>query len=333
MRILVTGGAGFIGSNFVHLIRREKPRWDIVVLDKLTYAGSLANLDAVWGDITFLKGDVAVPGNARDAMERCDAVVNFAAETHVDRSIVDADAFIRTDVFGAFVLLEAAKDLGVKRFVQVSTDEIYGEVLEGFSKETDPLMPRNPYAASKAAADRLAYSYWATHGVPVVVSRSSNNYGPRQYPEKLVPLFITNAIEGKPCPVYGTGEAVRDWIHVHDHCRAILLLIEKGENGEAYNVGGGNLLNTMEMGSAILDAVGADKKLLKHVPDRPGHDYRYALDTGKIKALGWEPEHEFAEGIRETVAWYKKNKDWWEKIKSGEFKRWWKRYYRDQGRA
>ena len=333
MKILVTGGAGFIGSNFVHLLRREKPRWDIVVLDKLTYAGSLANLDAVWGDITFLKGDVSVRADALGAMDGCDAVVNFAAETHVDRSIVAADAFIKTDVFGAFVLLEAARELGVKRFVQVSTDEIYGEVLEGFSKETDPLMPRNPYAASKAAADRLAYSYWATHGVPVVISRSSNNYGPRQYPEKLVPLFITNAIEGKPCPVYGTGEAVRDWIHVRDHCRAILLLIEKGENGEAYNVGGGTLLNTMEMGGAILDAVGADKKLLKRVPDRPGHDYRYALDSGKIRELGWEPEHEFAEGIRETVAWYKKNKEWWEKIKSGEFKRWWKRYYRDQGRA
>ncbi|HUT97642.1 MAG TPA: dTDP-glucose 4,6-dehydratase, partial [bacterium] len=291
------------------------------------------NLDAVWGDITFLKGDVSVRADALGAMDGCDAVVNFAAETHVDRSIVAADAFIKTDVFGAFVLLEAARELGVKRFVQVSTDEIYGEVLEGFSKETDPLMPRNPYAASKAAADRLAYSYWATHGVPVVISRSSNNYGPRQYPEKLVPLFITNAIEGKPCPVYGTGEAVRDWIHVRDHCRAILLLIEKGENGEAYNVGGGTLLNTMEMGGAILDAVGADKKLLKRVPDRPGHDYRYALDSGKIRELGWEPEHEFAEGIRETVAWYKKNKEWWEKIKSGEFKRWWKRYYRDQGRA
>jgi len=333
LRILVTGGAGFIGSNFVHLLRREKPRWDLCVLDKLTYAGSLANLDAVWGDITFLKGDVAVRADVLGAMEGCDAVVNFAAETHVDRSIVDADAFIKTDVFGAFVLLEAARELGVKRFVQVSTDEIYGEVLEGFSKETDPLMPRNPYAASKAAADRLAYSYWATHGVPVVVSRSSNNYGPRQYPEKLVPLFITNALEGKPCPVYGTGEAVRDWVHVRDHCRAILLLIEKGENGEAYNIGGGNLLSTMEMGGAILDAVGADNKLLKHVPDRPGHDYRYALDSGKIKALGWQPEHEFAEGLRETVAWYKKNRDWWEKIKSGEFKRWWKRFYRDQGRA
>jgi dTDP-glucose 4,6-dehydratase len=333
LRILVTGGAGFIGSNFVHLLRREKPRWDIAVLDKLTYAGSLENLDAVWGDITFLKGDVAVPKDVREAMEGCDAVVNFAAETHVDRSIVDADAFIRTDVYGAYVLLEAARELGVKRFVQVSTDEIYGEVLEGFSKETDPLMPRNPYAASKAAADRLAYSYWATHGVPVVISRSSNNYGPRQYPEKLVPLFITNALEGKPCPVYGTGEAVRDWIHVRDHCRAILLLIEKGEGGEAYNIGGGNLLSTLEMGNAILEAVGADEGLLKHVPDRPGHDYRYALDSTKMRALGWEPEHEFAEGLRETVAWYKKNVEWWEKIKSGEFKRWWKRYYRDQGRA
>jgi dTDP-glucose 4,6-dehydratase len=333
VKILVTGGAGFIGSNFVHLLHREKPRWDVTVLDKLTYAGSLANLDAVWGDITFFKGDVAVPGDVRGAMEGCDAVVNFAAETHVDRSIVAADAFIKTDVYGAYVLLEAAKELGIERFVQVSTDEIYGEVLEGFSRETDPLMPRNPYAASKAAADRLAYSYWATHGVPVVISRSSNNYGPRQYPEKLVPLFITNALEGEPCPVYGTGEAVRDWIHVRDHCRAILLLIEKGEGGEAYNVGGGNLLNTLEMGNAILEAVGADAGLLKHVPDRPGHDYRYALDSAKIRALGWEPEHEFAEGLRETVGWYKKNREWWEKIKSGEFKRWWKSYYRDQGRA
>ncbi|MCK4594590.1 dTDP-glucose 4,6-dehydratase [bacterium] len=333
MKLLITGGAGFIGSNFVHLLRRERPDWDLTILDKLTYAGNPANLDTVKDEITFIKGDVAEPADVRPAMQGCDVVVNFAAETHVDRSIVDADDFIRTDVFGAYVLLEAAKELGVERFVQISTDEIYGEVLEGFSKETDPLMPRNPYSASKAAADRLAYSYWATHGVPVVISRSSNNYGPRQYPEKLVPLFITNALEGKPCPVYGTGEAVRDWIHVRDHCRAILLLIEKGENGEAYNVGGGNLLNTLEMGGAILDAVGADKKLLEHVPDRPGHDYRYALDSDKLAALGWWPEHDFAEGLRETVEWYRANEGWWKKIKSGEFKRWWKRYYQDEGRA
>ncbi len=333
MKVLITGGAGFIGSNFVHLLRRERPDWDLTILDKLTYAGNPANLEPVKDEITFIEGDVAEAADVRPAMEGRDVVVNFAAETHVDRSIVDADAFIRTDVFGAYVLLEAAKELGVERFVQISTDEIYGEVMEGFSKETDPLMPRNPYAASKAAADRLAYSYWATHGVPVVISRSSNNYGPRQYPEKLVPLFITNAIEGEPCPVYGSGEAVRDWIHVEDHCRAILLLIEKGENGEAYNVGGGNLLNTLEMGGAILDAVGADKRLLKHVPDRPGHDYRYALDSDKLKALGWRPEHDFAEGLRETVEWYKNNEEWWKRIKSGEFKRWWKRYYQDEGRA
>ncbi len=333
MKILITGGAGFIGSNFVHLLRRVRPSWRIVVLDKLTYAGNPANLELVKDEIEFIQGDVAEWDDVRRAMSGCDYVVNFAAETHVDRSIVDAGAFIRTDVLGAYVLLEVAREVGLRRFVQVSTDEVYGEVLTGESREGDPLMPRNPYSASKAGADRLAYSYHATYDVPVVISRGSNNYGSRQYPEKLVPLFVTNAIEGKPCPVYGSGEAIRDWIHVDDHCRGILTLLEKGEPGEVYNCGGGNLRNTLEMGRAILKAAGKPEELLQHVPDRAGHDYRYALDSGKLMALGWQPEVEFEEGLRRTVQWYMENEEWWRPIKSGEFKDWWKKYYQQEGRA
>ncbi len=333
MHILVTGGAGFIGSNFVHLLRRERPDWLITVLDKLTYAGNPRNLEQLKDDITFIKGDVAEVDDVRQAMEGCDAVINFAAETHVDRSIVDADAFIRTDVYGAYVLLEAAKALKIKRFVQVSTDEVYGEVPEGFSVETDPLMPRNPYAASKAGADRLAYSYWATHDVPVIISRASNNYGPRQYPEKLLPLFVTNAIDGLECPIYGEGKAVRDWIHVDDHCRGLLAMLERGAPGEVYNCGGGNLRDTNEMGAAILEAAGKPLDLLKHVPDRPGHDMRYALDSTKLKGLDWKPRVDFRVGLEATVDWYRDNEDWWRPIKSGEFKQWWKQYYLDEGRA
>ncbi|MBD3399216.1 MAG: dTDP-glucose 4,6-dehydratase [Candidatus Coatesbacteria bacterium] len=333
MHILVTGGAGFIGSNFVHLLRRERPDWLITVLDKLTYAGNPRNLEQLKDDITFIKGDVAEVDDVRQAMEGCDAVINFAAETHVDRSIVDADAFIRTDVYGAYVLLEAAKALKIERFVQVSTDEVYGEVPEGFSVETDPLMPRNPYAASKAGADRLAYSYWATHDVPVIISRASNNYGPRQYPEKLLPLFVTNAIDGLECPIYGEGKAVRDWIHVDDHCRGLLAMLERGAPGEVYNCGGGNLRDTNEMGAAILEAAGKPLDLLKHVPDRPGHDMRYALDSTKLKGLDWKPRVDFRVGLEATVDWYRDNEDWWRPIKSGEFKQWWKQYYLDEGRA
>jgi len=333
VHILVTGGAGFIGSNFVHLLRRERPDWLITVLDKLTYAGNPRNLEQLKDDITFIKGDVAEVDDVRQAMEGCDAVINFAAETHVDRSIVDADAFIRTDVYGAYVLLEAAKALKIDRFVQVSTDEVYGEVPEGFSVETDPLMPRNPYAASKAGADRLAYSYWATHDVPVIISRASNNYGPRQYPEKLLPLFVTNAIDGLECPIYGEGKAVRDWIHVDDHCRGLLAMLERGAPGEVYNCGGGNLRDTNEMGAAILEAAGKPLDLLKHVPDRPGHDMRYALDSTKLKGLDWKPRVDFRVGLEATVDWYRDNEDWWRPIKSGEFKQWWKQYYLDEGRA
>ncbi len=333
MRILVTGGAGFIGSNFVHFLRRERPDWDVVVLDKLTYAGNPANLEGVKDEIEFIQGDVAEFEDVEAVVAGCDSIVNFAAETHVDRSIVDADAFIRTDIYGAYVLLETARGLGVERFIQISTDEVYGEVAEGFSVETDPLMPRNPYAASKAGADRLAYSYWATHGVPVIISRGSNNYGPRQYPEKLIPLFVTNAIDGLECPIYGEGKAVRDWIHVDDHCRGILTLLERGEPGEVYNCGGGNLRDTNQMAQAILEAADAPLDLLGHVPDRVGHDMRYALDSSKLESLGWKPEVDFAEGLRATVQWYQDNEDWWRPIKSGEFKQWWKHYYLDQGRG
>jgi dTDP-glucose 4,6-dehydratase len=331
VEVLVTGGAGFIGSNFVRYALRAHPDWRITNLDKLTYAGRRENLHDVLSDARheFVHGDIADAKVSAPLVERANVVVHFAAETHVDRSIMAAGDFIRTDVEGTFVLLEAARRAsGLKRFVQISTDEVYGSVPTGASRETDELRPRNPYSASKAGADRLAYSYWATYDVPVVITRASNNYGPYQFPEKVIPLFVTNALENIPVPLYGDGRNVRDWLHVIDHCRAIDLLIDQAANGEVYNIGGGNEVMNVDLTHRILDALGKPQSLIKPVPDRPGHDRRYCLDTAKLRSLGWAPQEPFADGLRSTVDWYRDNAWWWRPIKEQDPR--FKAYYQAQ---
>jgi dTDP-glucose 4,6-dehydratase len=318
VEVLVTGGAGFIGSNFVRFALRHHPDWRVTTLDKLTYAGRRENLHDVMDDArhTFVHGDIADDAVSGPLVERAEIVVHFAAETHVDRSILAAKDFIRTDVEGTFVLLEAARRApALRRFVQISTDEVYGSVPEGASRETDELKPRNPYAASKAGADRLAYSYWATHNVPAIITRASNNYGPYQFPEKVIPLFVTNAIDDVPVPLYGDGRNVRDWLHVDDHCRALDLLIERGVDGEVYNIGGGNEVMNIDLTQRILGEVGKPPSLIRPVSDRPGHDRRYCLDTAKLRMLGWMPRVSFPDGLRDTVAWYCQNEWWWRPIK------------------
>ncbi|HET9371718.1 MAG TPA: dTDP-glucose 4,6-dehydratase [Vicinamibacterales bacterium] len=318
VHVLVTGGAGFIGSNFVRWAHATHPDWHITTLDKLTYAGRLENLRDLDGSPRhrFVKGDVADEAVAAPLVRESEIVVHFAAETHVDRSIKSAGEFITTDVFGTFVLLEAAREAkGLRRFVQISTDEVYGSVPEGHSRETDELRPRNPYSASKAGADRLAYSYWATYGVPVVITRASNNYGPNHFPEKVIPLFITNAIDNLPLPLYGDGRNVRDWLHVEDHCRGIDLVIDRGESGQVYNIGGGNEVANVDLTRRILELVGRPASLIKPVADRPGHDRRYALDTSKLRGLGWRPEVDFDAGLAATVRWFQDNEWWWRPIK------------------
>jgi len=329
-RVLVTGGAGFIGANFVHHFLRRFPEAHVVVLDALTYAGRRENLDGLpTKRLTFMHGDIRDPAAVALAMEGCDYVLNFAAESHVDRSIEAPGDFIQTDVYGVFVLGEEARRRGLQRFLQVSTDEVYGEVLEGHATEDWPLMPRSPYAASKAGGDRLAFAYWATYGLPVVVTRCTNNYGPRQYPEKLVPLFVTNAIEGQPLPVYGTGLNRRDWIHVEDHCSALVtLLAQPGIEGETFNIGAGNELDVLTITGTILRLLGKPESLVRHVEDRPGHDRRYALDCSRLTRLtGWKPAVAFEDGIRQTVEWYRANETWWRPIKEGEFRAYYERMY------
>jgi len=329
--VLVTGGAGFIGSNFVHHLRRRFPEGRITVLDKLTYAGNVANLDPVKDapGFLFIRGDICDPRTVSRAMAGADVVVNFAAETHVDRSIEDASHFVLTDTYGVFVLLEEARRAGVKRFVQVSTDEVYGEVMEGAADENYPLHARNPYAASKIGGDRLAYAYAVTHGVPAVVTRCSNNYGPYQYPEKMIPLFVTNAIEDKPLPVYGSGKNTRDWIHVEDHCRALVAILESDDvEGETFNIAGGNERNVLDIAAIILERLKKPKDLLKHVTDRPAHDRRYSIDATRItKKTGFKPETDFARGIEATIDWYVANRPWWEAIRSGAFQQYYERTY------
>ncbi len=329
-RVLVTGGAGFIGSHFVHHLLRRFPDSHAVVLDALTYAGRRENLDGVSArSLTFIQGDIRDPAVVATAMAGCDVALNFAAESHVDRSIETPGEFIQTDVFGVFVLCEEARRQRLKRFIQVSTDEVYGEVLEGHATEAWPLMPRSPYAASKAGGDRLAYAYWATWGLPVVVSRCANNYGPRQYPEKLVSLFITNAIDDQPLPVYGTGLNQRDWLHVEDHCAALVALLEHpGIEGETFNIGAQHELDVLTITSTILKLLGKPETLIRHVEDRPGHDRRYAVDSGKLTRLtGWSPRVAFADGMRDTVDWYRANQSWWRPIKEGEFRAYYERMY------
>ena len=330
-RLLVTGGAGFIGSNFVHHLRHAYPKAGITVLDKLTYAGNLANLEAVKDDpgYRFVKGDICDRKVVAEAMEGCDFVVNFAAETHVDRSIDHAEDFVLTDTYGVWVLLEEARKRKLTRFLQVSTDEVYGEILDGEATEESPLLARNPYAASKIGGDRLAYSYFATFQMPTIVTRCSNNYGPYQYPEKLIPLFVTNALEDKTLPVYGSGRNTRDWIHVLDHCRAITAILESpGVDGHTFNIAGNNERSVNQIADLILKRLGKPESLLKSVTDRPGHDRRYAIDASKLERMtGFKPQVEFATGIAETIDWYKTHRPWWEAIRSGEFRQYYEKMY------
>jgi len=329
-RLLVTGGAGFIGSNFVHHVLGRYPGAHVVVLDALTYAGRRENLEGIpERQLTFVHGDIRDPAAVERAMAGCDYVLNFAAESHVDRSIEQPGEFIQTDVYGVFVLAEEARRRKVRRFVQVSTDEVYGEVLEGHAAENWPLMPRSPYAASKAGGDRLAYAYYTTYGLPVVVTRCSNNYGPRQYPEKLVPLFVTNALDDQPLPVYGTGLNRRDWLHVDDHCAALAtLLLQPGIEGETFNIGAGHELDVLTITDTLLDLLGKPRTLIRHVEDRPGHDRRYAVDCSKLTRLtGWTPKIDFPTGIRGTVEWFRAHESWWRPIKEGEFRAYYERMY------
>jgi len=329
MKLLVTGGAGFIGSNFVRHVLREHPDDRVVNLDKLTYAGNPANLADIARDprYAFVQGDVCDATLVRDVLPGVDAVVNFAAESHVDRSLVEPDAFLKTDVFGVFTLLEAVRELKIPRFLHISTDEVYGSVAEGSSSEQHPLRPSNPYSASKAAGDLLALSYWRTHGVPVVITRSSNNFGPYQYPEKVVPLFITNAIDDQPLPLYGDGRNVRDWLYVLDNCAAIDLVLRRGRDGEVYNIGGGHEVENVVLTREILRYTGKPETLIRRVTDRPGHDRRYSVDSTKIAGLGWAPRHPFAAALETTVRWYREHETWWRPLKSGEFRAWYERQY------
>lgn len=330
--ILVTGGAGFIGSNFVIYMLDKYEDYNIIVYDKLTYAGNLDNLLEVHDDprYTFIKGDICDADAVAAAIKthNIDTIVNFAAETHVDRSIMDPDAFVKTSVYGTYVLLEVTRALGLERFHQISTDEVYGHIPFGQSSvETDSLEPRSPYAASKASADLMVNAYFVTYGLPVTITRGSNNIGPYQYPEKVIPLFATNAIDGEPLPVYGDGRQMREYQYVVDHCEAIDLVLHKGVLGEAYNIGTGEEMENMEMVEILLKALGKPRDLIRHVADRPGHDRRYSLNIGKIRALGWQPRHTAEEAIIKTARWYEQNEWWWRKIKSGEFKAYYQAQY------
>ena len=326
MRVLVTGGAGFIGSHFAK--RLQAAGDDVRVLDKLTYSGNPANLDGT--GIELVVGDICDAEAVAEAASGFDAIVNFAAETHVDRSILGATDFGRTEFFGTQVLLEEVRRTGA-RFVQVSTDEVYGDLAAGGSAaETDPIKPSSPYSVAKAAGDLHIPAYARTFGVNASITRGSNTYGPNQYPEKLIPLMTTNALAGEPLPVYGDGRQIRDWLWVEDHCAGIELVLREGEAGEVYNVGGDDERENVEIVSRILELTGADESLVRHVEDRAGHDRRYSLDTAKLRALGWEPRKPFEEGIAETVAWYRENRSWWEPIKSGEYREYYERQYAER---
>jgi dTDP-glucose 4,6-dehydratase len=329
MKLLVTGGAGFIGSNFIRYILDQHSDDTIVNLDKLTYAGNPANLADVARDrrYAFVQGDICDGKLVRDAARGVDAVVNFAACSHVDRSLVEPEEFLRTDVFGVFTLLEAVRELRVPRLLHISTDEVYGSVPSGSSRENDPVRPSNPYSASKAGGDLLALSYWHTHGVPVVITRSSNNFGPYQYPEKVVPLFITNALDDQPLPLYGDGRNVRDWLYVLDNCAAIDLVLRRGQEGEVYNIGGGHEVENVVLTREILRLTGKPDSLIRPVTDRPGHDRRYSVDSTKTGQLGWAPRVPFATALETTVRWYREHEAWWRPLKSGEFRAWYDHQY------
>ncbi len=331
--LMVTGGAGFIGSNFVRMMLRKYPDYRVVVYDKLTYAGNLDNLKDVAQDFAgryaLVRGDICDADTVRQTVreQQTDTIVNFAAATHVDRSLMEPDEFIRTDVFGTYVLLEAAKEFGLQRYHQVSTDEVYGQVLEGRSKESDPLHTRSPYSASKAGGDLMCIAYFTSFDLPVTITRGSNNVGPYQYPEKVVPLFVTNAIDDLPLPLYGDGRQMRDYQYVLDHCEGIDVVLHRGQPGEVYNLGSGAETANIDMAHAILDLLGKPYSLLQPVRDRPGHDRRYALDVSKISTLGWQSSHSFSQTIEATVRWYVDNEWWWRPIKSGAH---YQEYYQQQ---
>jgi dTDP-glucose 4,6-dehydratase len=329
LRILVTGGAGFIGSNFVRYILRSHPDDAVVNFDKLTYAGNLENLADVADDprYSFLRGDICDEAAVEQIIGSSDAIVNFAAETHVDRSIQHAGAFIDTDIKGLYVLLEAARKRGIERFVHISTDEVYGSIEKGSFKETDPLNPSSPYSASKAGGELMAKSFERTFGYQITITRGSNTYGPHQYPEKVVPLFITNALDDMQLPLYGDGLNVRDWLYVEDHCSGIDAVVRKGTPGEAYNLGADQERANLELTKRILALTGKGEDLIRYVTDRPGHDRRYSVDSAKARALGWTPQVTFEEGLARTVAWYRENEAWWRKIKDGSYREYYRRMY------
>jgi dTDP-glucose 4,6-dehydratase len=334
MKVLVTGGAGFIGSNFIRLVLDARPEWNVVNLDCLTYCGNLENLK----DMEKRKGYRFTHGNIADRekvnsllSEGFDAIINFAAESHVDRSILDASPFIRTNVEGTLILLEGAQKYGVKKYIQISTDEVYGSIDKGSFTELSNLAPGSPYSASKTSADLLALAFWNTHRTPVIITRCTNNYGPFQFPEKLIPLAISNLLEGKPIPVYGDGLNVRDWIYVEDHCRAILAVLESGKHGEIYNIAGSSEKTNLDIVRTLLLLLGKKEDLIHFVADRPGHDRRYSLDDSKIRGeLGWKPSYDYALAMETTVKWYKKNEEWWRRIKSGEYAKYYEKMYRDR---
>jgi len=331
MKLLVTGGVGFIGSNFIRHIRQEHPDWEITNLDKLTYAGNMENLKDIQDQpgYHFVKGDIADRKSVDKLLgQGFDVIVNFAAESHVDRSILDASPFIETNVKGTQVLLEGAKKHGIQRFIQVSTDEVYGSIDSGRFTEESLLSPNSPYSASKTAADLLCRAYFKTHHLPAIVTRCTNNFGPYQFPEKLIPLAVTNAVEDKPIPVYGDGLNIRDWIFVHDHCRALDAVIQKGKPGEIYNIGSGNEKTNLELIRKLLELLDKPQSLIQFVTDRPAHDRRYALDCTRIATeLGWKPAYSFEKALSATVDWYLKNESWWRSIKSGEYSRYYEKMY------
>jgi len=334
MKILVTGGAGFIGSNFIRLVLDAHPEWKVVNLDWLTYCGNLENLKDIEKSrgYRFVHGDIADRETVSALLcEGFDAIVNFAAESHVDRSILDASPFIRTNIEGTLILLEGVQKYGIRKLVQVSTDEVYGSIENGSFTELSNLAPGSPYSASKASADLLAVAYWNTHKTPVVITRCTNNYGPYQFPEKLIPLVISNVIEGKAIPVYGDGLNVRDWIYVEDHCNAILAVLEKGKPGEIYNIAGSSEKTNLDIVRTLLKILGKKEDMMHFVTDRPGHDRRYSLDDGKIRReLGWSPSYDFERAMEITVNWYRQNESWWHRIKSGQYSKYYEKMYTDR---